>query len=173
MLWIKILKKLLKLLHSNIDPAEIAGGFALGSIIGLTPLFALHNLLVFIGIILLNVNIASAFFGIMLFSIIGVFTDPVSHHIGYLLLVKAELLTPFWTTLYNMPIVPFTRFNNTVVLGSLVISLLVCIPLHIATKKFIVFYREKLAQKAQKWKIITILKSTGIYKLYTRTKHLS
>lgn len=173
MFWIQIFKKLFKLLHSNIDPGQIAGGFALGSIIGLTPFLALHNLLVFIIIILLNVNIASAFFGIIIFGIIGFFTDPVAHHIGYYLLVKAESLTPFWTKLYNMPIIPFTRFNNTIVLGSLAIALILLIPIHIGTRKFIILYREKFAQKVQKWKIITMLKSTGIYKFYTRVKHLT
>lgn len=170
MFWIKIVKKFIRLLHSNVDPAQIAGGFALGSIIGLTPLFSLHNLIVAFIIIILNVNIASAFFGMLIFSVIGFFTDSIAHSIGYWLLVSMESLTPLWTRLYNMPIVPFTRFNNTVVLGSLIISLLLFIPVLIGFKKFIILYRSKFQEKVLKWKIVTVLKSTPLVKFYTRLR---
>ncbi|MFH1783884.1 MAG: TIGR03546 family protein [bacterium] len=169
MFWIiKIIKKFIKLLHSNVNPTEIAGGFALGSIIGLTPLFALHNILIFFLIIVLNVNIGAAFFGMLIFAIVGACTDPIAHWIGYYLLVTAGSLTPIWSSLYNMPIVPFTKFNNTVMLGSMVISLVLFVPILLGFKKFIIFYRKSLQEKVLKWKVVTIIKSTGIFKLYIR-----
>jgi uncharacterized protein (TIGR03546 family) len=170
MFWINIVKKFIGLFHSNINPDEIAAGFALGSIIGFTPFFALHNLFVFFLIIIFNVNIGAAMFGAFIFSMVGVFTDPIAHQIGYLLLVKAEALTPFWTQLYNMPIVPFTRFNNTVVLGSLIISIILFIPVWLMFKKLIILYRTKWKDKVDKWKIMQLMKSTSIYDYYTKFK---
>ncbi|OGS26943.1 MAG: hypothetical protein A2297_01020 [Elusimicrobia bacterium RIFOXYB2_FULL_48_7] len=163
----KLVRKILTILNSNISPFEIGYGVALGSIIGLTPFLALHNLVVFILIILLNVNISSALLAVAVFSIIGHFTDPIANLIGKLLLVKMDFLNPFWTNLYNMPIVPLTRFNNTVVLGSLVLSLVLFVPIAVLTIKFIVYYRSKLASKVAQWKIMKLFKLSPIYKIFS------
>ncbi len=170
MLPTKLIKSIFNLLHSNISPLEIALGFALGSIIGLTPFFTLHNLFIFLLLIILNVNFSAGMLGIMVFGLIGYLTDPLAHKIGYLLLVEIKSLEPFWTNLYNMPIVPFTRFYNTVVLGSLVISLVLFVPVVIFTKNFVVFYRNNLSSKVQKWKIVKIIKASGIYNFYKKFK---
>lgn len=169
MFWIKLIKKLFKALNADASPSEIAGGVVLGAIIGLTPVFALHNLLVFILIIILRVNISAAVFSTVLFGIIGLGVDPLAHIIGEKLLL-APGLNNLWTALYNMPVAPLTRFNNTVVLGSLIISLILLIPIFIFSKKFVVVYREKLQEKIQKFKIVKLLKASRIYKIYTRFK---
>ncbi|MFQ3675299.1 MAG: TIGR03546 family protein [Endomicrobiia bacterium] len=148
-----LLKKLIKLLQSNISPNELAGGVVIGMFIGLTPFFSLINVIALIFAIILNVNFASVMFAIPVFSLIGLVTDFFADKIGYLLLVKIESLTPFWTKLYNMPIVPFTKFYNTVVLGNLVISIFIAIPVFLITKKLVVLYRTTLYQKIQNSKI--------------------
>ncbi|MFN3966147.1 MAG: TIGR03546 family protein [Endomicrobiia bacterium] len=164
----KLIKSIFNLLHSNVSPLEIALGFALGSIIGLTPFFTLHNLFIFLLLIILNINFSAGMLGIAVFGLIGYLTDPLAHKIGYLLLVKTKFLEGFWTSLYNMPIVPFTRFYNTVVLGSLVISLILFVPIVIGTKKFVVFYRNNLSKKVEQWKIIKLIKASNIYNLYKK-----
>ena len=168
MLPTKVIKQIFNLLHSNISPKEIAFGFALGSIIGLTPFFTLHNLFIFFLLIILNVNISAGMLAVVIFGLIGYLTDPIAHQIGYFLLVKTKSLEGLWTSLYNMPIVPFTRFNNTVVLGSLVISLVLFIPIVIFTEKFIVFYRNNLSKKVEQLKIIRLIKASSIYNLYKK-----
>jgi len=148
-----LIKKLIKLLQSNISPNELAGGVVFGMFIGLTPFFSLINILAFGFAIIFNVNFASVMISIPIFSLIGLGTDFFADKIGYLLLVKIDSLTPFWTRMYNMPIVPFTKFYNTVVMGNLVISVLMAIPVFIIVKKLIVFYRTTLFQKIQNSKI--------------------
>ena len=44
MLLLKLLQSLVKALHSDGTPGQLAAGLALGSILGLTPLLNLHNL---------------------------------------------------------------------------------------------------------------------------------
>jgi uncharacterized protein (TIGR03546 family) len=170
MLPTKILKSVVQFLHSNISPKEIAFGFALGAIIGLIPYFTLISFFVFFLIIILNVNFSAAMFSLALFKIIGFITDPIAHKIGYFLLVKVKFLENFWTTLYNMPIVPFTRFYNTVVLGSFIISIILFLPIVIFVEKFIIFYRKNLAQKVERLKIIKLLKLTSLYEWYNKLK---
>ncbi len=170
MIFLKIFQKLLKLLHSEISPAQLAGGFALGSIIGLTPFASLQNIAVFVIILILKVNIGAAFFGITVFGLLGFFTDPLADLIGYYLLADSPGLTSFWARLYNMPIVPFTRFNNTVVLGSFVIAVMLLIPVYFAAKKFVIYYRANLKEKVEKIKIVKLLKVSKLFSFYDQYK---
>lgn len=167
---LKILKGLISALHSDVSPNQVAGGAALGSIIGLTPFNTLHNYLVFFLIFVLRVNIGAAFLAIAVFGVLGLFLDPISDRIGYLLLVNAQGLTGLWTWLYNLPIVPFTRFNNTVVLGSFVLSLALLAPVFFLSKRLIVYYRANWRAKVEQWKIVKLFKLTAIFNIYDKYK---
>ncbi|MFH1415466.1 MAG: TIGR03546 family protein [Elusimicrobiota bacterium] len=169
MIWIKLIKKLFKALNANASPSEIALGVVLGSVIGLTPVFALHNIFVILLIIILKVNVSAAVFSSLLFSIAGLALDPAAHAIGSRLLLS-EGLNAFWTTAYNIPVIPLTRFNNTIVLGSLVISVAAAVPLYLFSVRFVLIYRNSLHQKVEKLKIIKILKASKLYSIYTRFK---
>ncbi len=166
MFTLKILKKFLKILNSDANPAQVAAGFAFGSVIGLTPFWSLHNAVVWILILLLRVHISSALVSTALFSVVGFFIDPLADTVGYLILADLGLLHGVWTALYNMPIVPFTHFNNTVVMGSLVISLVLFIPIMFLMKRFVIVYRARLRQRLEKIKVFQILKASKLYQWY-------
>ena len=166
MLIVKLILKLIKILNQDATPSQIAGGMALGSILGITPLASLHNMIVFLLIFLVRVNITTAFFSWGLFTLFSYLFDPVFNKIGYTLLVKVQFLKPIWTTLYNTPIVPWTKFNNTLTLGSLVCALVLFWPLFFFLKWFVRIYREILANRLQKLKIVQILKASKIFSLY-------
>lgn len=170
MFWFNFLAKLISVLHSGDDPRYIAAGFALGSIIGITPFFSLHNLLIFCLIFLLDVSFSAATFGIFFFGLFAFFCDPIFHNIGYYFLVKVDALKPFWTYLYNVPIAPLTRFYNTVVLGSLITSLITFIPIYFGFKWFVRFYQDNLADKVEKWKVMKVIKGSGWYQTYQKIK---
>ena len=170
MILFKLLNKLLKALRSAASPGQIAGGFILGMILGLTPFWSLHNLLVVLLIIILNVNISMAIFSFLLFSGIAYLLDPLFHSLGYWLLVDVTALKGLWTSLYNILVIPLTRYNNTIVLGSLVCSLVLLLPAFIFVKKGVVLYREKIDAKVQQWKIVKIVKSSKIYSVYEKIR---
>ena len=170
MFLLNYLFKFIKALQSKGEPHNIAMGFALGTIIGLTPSRALHNLIVFILILIGNVSIPAAFFAIFLFSCFAHFLDPLFHSLGYFLLVKIEFLQPFWTYLYNIPIAPLTRFYNTVVLGSLVASLTIFFPVYWVFKQIVILYRGKMADKVSRFKIMQIIKANKLFQMYQRVK---
>ena len=67
-LLLKYIAKLLKALASEASPVQLAGGFVLGMIIGLTPVFSLHNAFILILLIILKVNIGMALLAFILFS---------------------------------------------------------------------------------------------------------
>lgn len=170
MFWLKFLKKIITILHSEISPRQIAAGFALGAFMGLPPSNFVNYVVVFFFIMMLKVNVASAFLGAGVFALISVLTDPLADWLGYLLLVDFKFLKSFWTWLYNIPIVPFTRFNNTIMMGSFAIAVLIFIPSIVLVEKFVIYYRGHLQQKVEKWKIIKLFKLSKIYSLYDNLK---
>ncbi|MCK4908283.1 MAG: TIGR03546 family protein [Planctomycetes bacterium] len=169
MLWLKFIRKLFKILNGDISPHQIAAGIAFGAILGLTPVLSLHNLIVLLLICIIRVNVSSAIFSMAIFKLLGYVVDPyLSHPLGYLLLVKWEFLTPFWTTLYNLPLLPLTNFNNTVALGGLIISLVIFYPNLILSRKGVIAYRTSVQPKLEKMKIFKLFKGTTIYKWYKK-----
>jgi uncharacterized protein (TIGR03546 family) len=147
---LRFIWKLLGILNSNISPKQIAGGIALGMILGLTPFFSLHNLLIILLICIIRVRISAVILSAIIFGLISYLVNPVSSLIGYFLLVNAGFLKPLWTALYNMPVIAFSNFNNTLVLGSLVLSLILFYPILIFSAKGVVSYRNLIGQKTVK-----------------------
>ena len=169
---LKLLSKFIKVLRSAASPNQIAWGFALGTILGFTPLWSLHNLVVLVLLIVLNVNITSAMLTFALFSFFAWLLDPLFHTIGYFVLVEITALTPMWTSLYNAPIAPFTRFNNTIVIGSLLFSLVLLVPNYLLFKWFVVRYRDSWNEKINKWKITKVLQGSKLVKFYLKIRNL-
>ena len=167
---LKMFKKIINLLQSDISPDQIAWGFALGAILGLVPgLFM--KMLLFIVIMIFRVNLSSAFLGVALFAIIGFAIDPLLDKIGYVVLVNFGFLNSFYTWLYNLPVVPFTKFNNTVVMGSLIIGIILIVPNGIIAKKMLVYYRKNYKDKVANLKIIKFIDAImGITTVINKTK---
>ena len=162
---IKLIQSLVGALHSEGTPGQLAAGIALGSILGLTPLVNVHNAIVFAALVLLNVSFAGGLLGWALFVPVGFILDPLFDWIGHALLL-APSLRGLWTSLYNTPIVPLTNFNNTVVLGSLVFSLLLFIPLFLATRWAVRRYRETIGERVRQSKFYRAVMASKVYNVY-------
>ncbi|MCI0707564.1 MAG: TIGR03546 family protein [Ignavibacteriae bacterium] len=171
MFWLQIVANFLKILRAGQTPQQIAGGFALGSILGLSPMFTLQGLAVWLLILILNVNLSAAILSLTLFSLVAFIFDPVFHWLGYEVLVNVDELTGTWTALYNAPIAPLTRFNNTVVMGSFLSSLVLFVPVYFGMKQFVVAYRSTLGARIEKWKIYQIISKNFIVRWYNRIKN--
>lgn len=172
MFWLKILKDFIKIFREGQDPKQVALGFALGMIVGLSPMFNLQGLIVWLLILLLNVNLAAAFLGFTIFSIIAFIFDPLFHMLGFEILTQLHFLDPTYTYLYNAPIFPLTKFNNTVVMGSFVSALILFIPVYFAMKKFILSYRKHIGSKVEQWKIYKVLKQSAVVRTYEKIRDL-
>lgn len=165
---IRLLFKLITLIHSDRDPRQICLGLSLGMILGLTPLLSVHNLAVLLAILLFRVNISAAILSWAFFSLIAFMIDPLFHYIGLTMLTEADSLRGFWTMLYNAPIIPYTRFNNSIVMGSVIVSLLGFYPLYRLCLFMVIRYRETFMERFNQWKIVKIIKASSLYRLYTR-----
>ena len=165
---IKLIQSLFGALHSEGTPGQLAAGIVLGAFLGLTPLFNLHNAVVFALLVLLNVSFAGGLLGWALFVPVGFLLDPLFDWIGHSLLL-APALRGLWTSMYNMPIVPLTNFNNTVVLGSLVFALLSAVPLFLLLRWAVARYRVTVGERVRQsrfYKAVTASKVYNVYKLF-------
>ncbi|MFD2530870.1 TIGR03546 family protein [Gracilimonas halophila] len=161
----KYFAKLLKALASEASPGQIAGGIILGMIIGLTPVFSLHNLFIVILILVLKVHIGMALLSFMVFSGVAYLADPIFHSFGVWLL-ELESMQQTWTNMYNNDWWALTKFFNTVVIGSFVTAIILCFPAFPLVKYGVVQYRRHIHAKVQKWKLVQAFKSTKFYSIY-------
>lgn len=163
---LKLLQSLFKTLHSEGTPGQVAAGLMLGAGIGLTPLLSAHNLVLFAAIVLLNVSFGGGMLGMALFTPLGFLLDPLFDRIGSALL-NAPGLRDFWTALYNVPLVPFTNFNNTVTLGSFVFWVGAAIPIYFLGKWAITKYRATYGERVMQSKFMRGLKASKVYNVYS------
>jgi uncharacterized protein (TIGR03546 family) len=168
MFWLKYIQSLFKTLNADTSPNEIASGVMLGSIIGLMPKFNLLALALWVVVLMFRTNFGMATASVVIFAIVGSITDPWAEHLGFYLLTGVPALKSFWTALYNMPIVPFTAFNNTLVLGNFVLGLILAVPVFFSAKKLVVAYRSYLRDRIMKWRIMQAFKASAVFDLYQR-----
>jgi len=165
---IKLIQSLFGALHSEGTPGQLAAGIVLGSFLGLTPLFNLHNAVIFAALVLLNVSFAGGLLGWALFVPVGFLLDPLFDWIGHSLLL-APSLRGLWTSLYNTPIIPLTNFNNTVVLGSLVFALLFAVPLFFVVRWAVARYRVTVGERVRQsrfYRAVMASKAYNVYKMF-------
>lgn len=173
MFWIKFVRDFIAILREGQTPAQVAGGFALGAILGFSPMLTLQGALVWLVLLVIDVNLSAALFAMTVCSLIAFLADPIFHWLGYVLLVKVTALQGLWTTLYNAPIAPLTRFYNTVVMGSFVCALLAFVPIYVGMKRFVVAYRTHLGARVEQWKIYKTLKKSSLVQWYLRIRNFA
>ncbi len=165
---LKLIQSLIATLHSEGTPGQVAAGMALGAALGLTPLMNVHNLVVLSVLVLLNVSFGGGMLGWALFVPLGFLLDPVFHAIG-LNLLEAPSLRGLWTTMYNTPLIPYTNFNNTIVLGSVVGWLVLAVPIFFAARWGVARYRATIGERVKRsrlYKAIMASKAYNIYRLF-------
>lgn len=163
-----ILKQLfgfLKLLNSDTGTNQIAAGIACGFILGMTPSLSLHSLLLFILMLVFRVQIGAAFLSAFFFKFIAYLLDPVFHQVGSVVL-EMESLRAVFISLYNMPIIPFTRFNNSLVMGSGVVSFALFPFVFLIGRFTVVKYRKTVVDRFKETKLWKWIKATSLYKWY-------
>lgn len=147
------IRSLIVALQGTGDPSSIAAGFALGAALGLLPGGNLLAATILVLLFFFRVDKSMAVLSIVIFSPIGYLLDPLAHRVGGLILTAGPL-KGLWTSLYNMPIVPLTRFNNTVVMGQLVFGVLLYYPLYRLAMRGVFEYRARWQAKVNRWPIV-------------------
>ena|SRR5688572_593100 len=164
---LKLLQSIVKTLHSEGTPTQVALGVAFGAVLGLTPLVNVHNLVVLTLILLLNISFGGAMLGWALFVPLGFLLDPAFDRIGRWLLLDTPALQPTWVAWYNTPLMPYTNFNNTIVLGSIVGWLVLFVPIFLAARAGVTAYRATLGERVRASRLYKTVHASKAYNVYT------
>ena len=158
---ISFIAKLLKALNVNTNPGEIAHAVACGFLLGLVPKSNALWYIVFVFILFIKINRPAYLIMLVVGSSFAVFLDPLFDKIGYSVLTIASL-QGFYTELMDIPFVYFTKFNNTVVMGSLVSGIVLYIPVYILARVLVGLWRKYGVPVMRHSKIIKIVNQVPI-----------
>lgn len=141
---------------ADASPSQLAWGTSLGLCFGLVPKGNLTAATLMVFICMLRVNMGAVAAAMVLSSWVGSFLDPQTHKLGEWLL-RHESLQEFWTRLFNMPVVPWTAFNNTVVLGSFCTALILLYPVYSLVEWPARRWLPPLQKKLAKYRIVRLM----------------
>lgn len=161
------LAKLLKVLNSEAEPGQISLAFSLSMVAGFLPFVSLPTAAVFLLAFVLRVNLSAFFLGTAFFSGAAYLLDPLFHRLG-LALLTLPALNDLWTAMYNSTFWRLQKFNNSVVMGSFVSSLILFVPLVLLSNYLIRTYRDHVLSWVRKLKITQIIKSSSFYETYEK-----
>lgn len=165
--------KLFRTLNSNSHPGEIAHGVALGVIMGMIPKDNALWYILFILFFFIRINKAIYLLITLAVSLCVESLDMLLDYIGYQVLVL-EPAIPVYRKLLDIPFVAFTKFNNTVVMGSLVAGLVLYIPVYIISRLLVKLWRVVLAPKITASKLwVGIKKLPLIEKIISKSQEIS
>lgn len=162
---------LLKLLNSDTGENQLAAGIACGLVLGFAPALSLQTILIFILLFFFRIQMGAAFTSAFFFAFIAYIFDPFFDVVGGKIL-ELDALRGIFTTLYNMPIIPFTKFYNSVVMGAGVVSLLLAPIVFIVSRKMVMKYRVVVVARFQQTKFWKAVKATSLYKWYAKYDEL-
>lgn len=152
-----LLVKLFKALNANQYPGQIAFSFVLGMILGLTPLFFPHNLFTLALLFLLRVNLSAVIVSFAVFSGLAYLLDPVFHQVG-LAVLQMPALQPLFTEWYNQAFWRFLSFNNSIVMGSVLVAYALSVPAFVVFWLLVKTYRQRFLVWVNKFKLVRMLK---------------
>ena len=167
MLVLRQILKLIELLHKETGEKQLAAGFVLGVFMGLTPMGNLFWLGYLVLLILLRFNIGAALLVFGAVKLVSFALDPLFDKLGVILL-SSNGLHGIWTALFHMPVVPFTRYNNSIVMGSVVISVILSVPVFYLSIYLIRTYRRQIVARIQGTWIWKAWKASKLYSLYDK-----
>lgn len=167
----KQLVNLIRLLHSDTGQNQIAAGLAFGIFLGFAPFISIQTFVVLFITFIFRVQLGAVFISAFFFKFIAYLMDPVADPIGRSLL-ENEGLRPLWTWMYNVPLLPMTRFNNSIILGSFVISIILCPILFFVFKMMVLKYQSTLVRRFESTKAWKLFSATRFYIWYKKYNDL-
>ena len=145
-----------KALVVDATPRQMAFGLALGVLVGLVPKGNLLAIGLMMLLCSLRVNLGVGLATVFATSWAGMLLDPITHRIGEFLL-KSDALKPLWETMYDTALLPWTDFNNTVVLGSFVLGAGAFLPLYFLSRPIFGLLTPRLVAWAQRFRLVSLL----------------
>ncbi|WP_319560008.1 TIGR03546 family protein [Marispirochaeta sp.] len=150
---LSVFAKFLAALNANSRPGEIGAAAAFGCMLALIPSGNLLWFGLFVLVFLLKVHLATALLVMALGKLIVPLADPLVEALG-LAILNQDALFPIFTAMSNMPLVPYTNFNNSLVTGGLAAGIIVWVPLFFLFILLVKLYRTHLWPRLAENKLV-------------------
>lgn len=137
-------------------PRQMAFGLALGVFVGLVPKGNLLAIVLGTLLAATRVNLAIATFAIVLCSFCAAMFDSLFDRVGVFVLSQPSLQGMF-TEMINTPFMPWTDFNNSIVMGSFVTGLMLIFPIYRLSRPLFEKYSDKLSKRIRQWRYAKLL----------------
>jgi len=158
---VSFIAKLIVALNSNSRPSELASGIAFGFLLALIPGGNLLWIGIFVIAFFLKHNIAAMLLSLGLFRLFISVFDPLLDNIGGFILSIPQLYN-FFTNLNNIPLFPYSNFNNSIVMGGFVLGIILWLPVFFFITFAVKIYRGKIASKIAGSKFVKAIKKVPI-----------
>jgi uncharacterized protein (TIGR03546 family) len=152
-MFIKTFARILVALNSNVKKEQLAAAVATGLLLGFVPAGNLAWLTILLLVLFTKVHYGMTMLVAGLCKLLLPLLAPSLDGLGGLVL-SAGFLSGVFTWLYNLPIAPLMRFNNTLVAGGLCLGLALWLPTFFASRVLIVAYRARLAPRIAESKLM-------------------
>jgi uncharacterized protein (TIGR03546 family) len=159
---IRYIAKVFAALNAHGRPGEIAAGAACGLVLALIPGGNLLWFFLFLLFFFLKINTAMMFLVLALGKLLLSFLDPVLHEIG-LAVLTLSAFEGIFTWLFNLPVLPLTRFNNTIVMGGLIGGIILWIPFFILGRIAVRAYRKVIRNRIADSKFVKGIKKVPLF----------
>ncbi len=160
-----------RLLNSETGTNQLASGLACGLILGFSPFLSIQTFLILILVFFFRIQMGAAFLAAFFFKFVAFLFDPAADQLGRAVL-ETPSLRPLFTEMYNMPLVPMTRFNNSIVMGSMIVGLILVIPAFFVFRSLILKYRVTVVARFKGTKIWKSFAATKVYNWYNKYQDL-
>lgn len=167
----KQLFSFIKLLNSETGINQISAGIACGVILGFSPVLSLQGFIILFVIFFFRVQMGAAFIAAFFFAFPAYLLDPLLDRVGQFILQNSSLYSSF-VVLYNMPLVPLTRFNNSVVMGSGAVTIFFAPAVFFISRFVISKYRQQIVERFKSSRFWKIVKMTSLYQWYIKYEEL-
>lgn len=164
---INFITKIFKALNSNSHPGEIAHAICCGMVLGFMPKNNALWYVLFFLLCFVRINKACYLLFTLLFSLVTPFLDPYFDKIGYAIL-SYEPFIPTYIKMLEIPYLPLTKFNNTIVMGTFVSGIALYIPVYIIARLIVRLWRTVIRRAFINSKFVA-----GLYKIPLISKFVS
>jgi uncharacterized protein (TIGR03546 family) len=118
-------------------------------------------------VFLFRIQLGAVFISMFFFKLLSPALTPLFHWTGDYIL-SLESLEPIFVILYNLPLVPFTRFYNTVVMGAGAVAVALVLPLFFLFRYLISQYRTQVVNRFKESRLWHLLKASTVYQWYKK-----
>lgn len=156
-MFVKWIATLIVAINANNRTGEVAAGVSCALLLALIPSGNLLWFCLFLITFFLKINLGAELLFLALFKLLVPLADGLLHRLGLLVLSQASL-SRFFTGAYNLPLLPLSRFNNTVVMGGLIAGIVLWVPVFLLFRRLVVLYRRGLRERIAGSRLVKALR---------------